>query len=844
MENNVSRRTALSLLLGAASVPALGTAHVSAAVGLRHVFVFLDDLPAGLTVRQVRALLAPFVQRNLPVSIILRAELARPGAMPPATGAFLREFLRQYAALGELVAWAPGLAGERPYFQARLATEALAAVETAMLLGQDGDGERLSPVSLATGPGPEQPSSEAIRIAGFRNLLFLADRGQEMPGCDAAGDCHERSIRLSLTAAADELSLRLAPGRRPAEALQVVLSLSGIASLDDTAIAARAGAVASVLDREVIGQRAYVGLARERMFWLEETGQRHIAVRLEPAAGVADEVARAALLTDLGRAGVTIDRGGVFPGAMGLSACDVSRAGAPSGGCAVATGEKRPAADLAKAGVALAFRPAAEARPGLQPDGMAEMREFRLTGGDNTVIGMLSEAARDVALVIAPGAWVSPVVRRGTVEHLRALVAGGATRLASPAVFAQRISADDPVADLMRETLRQPPEAARSVPLSAAERQRCLEDAAQAWRFFEAESHARTGLPPSTVFRVAGGSNTYRGLTMWDVATVVQAHLAAAELGLADGAGLAARIERILAAIPKATIAGLALPPAEIASDRRRILSRDYNATDTGRLLIALRALEEHPATRGIGAAQVRGWDLAATLEAGRIRAVERRQMVPADRSNYAHYIARGYAFWGMPALSPFADVAEASDADRHMRWLYRVAGFGALGAEPLLLEAVEMPASAEAVYLGDVLQAAQERYWRETGQMVCASEGSLDRSPWFSYQGLSVGERAAPWVILAGSGRRGETRALGPEARLISTKAAYLWAAVRPGPHSDRMLAFVRSKAALAGGGFASGIYSTDGRPTEGYSDVNTNGVVLQALAYMLRGRKPGIAG
>ncbi|MGT2464437.1 DUF3131 domain-containing protein [Mesorhizobium atlanticum] len=42
------------------------------------------------------------------------------------------------------------------------------------------------------------------------------------------------------------------------------------------------------------------------------------------------------------------------------------------------------------------------------------------------------------------------------------------------------------------------------------------------------------------------------------------------------------------------------------------------------------------------------------------------------------------------------------------------------------------------------------------------------------------------------------------------------------------------------SGLGFASGIYSATGKPTAGYSDLNTNGMILEAVAFMLNGQKP----
>ena len=44
----------------------------------------------------------------------------------------------------------------------------------------------------------------------------------------------------------------------------------------------------------------------------------------------------------------------------------------------------------------------------------------------------------------------------------------------------------------------------------------------------------------------------------------------------------------------------------------------------------------------------------------------------------------------------------------------------------------------------------------------------------------------------------------------------------------------------ALPGLGFMVGVYKSTDQPTFGYSDINTNGIILEAIAYAMRGGKP----
>jgi hypothetical protein len=175
------------------------------------------------------------------------------------------------------------------------------------------------------------------------------------------------------------------------------------------------------------------------------------------------------------------------------------------------------------------------------------------------------------------------------------------------------------------------------------------------------------------------------------------------------------------------------------------------------------------------------------------------------------------------------------------MRLLYTVADIGSIGTEPMLVEGVEMGLSAASAYLSDVLFFAQRRAYESSGQFYCVTEGPIDRSPWFVYEGLLVDHATDRWAIVPiKRSPEFDSPAFRASVRMISPKAAFLWAAMRPGGYSDLLLGYVRARARLAKGGYASGIYAQTGKPTEYYSDINTNGVILQSAAYILRGRKP----
>jgi hypothetical protein len=141
------------------------------------------------------------------------------------------------------------------------------------------------------------------------------------------------------------------------------------------------------------------------------------------------------------------------------------------------------------------------------------------------------------------------------------------------------------------------------------------------------------------------------------------------------------------------------------------------------------------------------------------------------------------------------------------------------------------------------LLFTAQASAHQATGRLFCVSEAPLDRDPWFSYQGFQLGVKTDPWIVDARSDAAAyQTEEFREAVRLISSKGAYAWAAVRPHAYSRKLLAAVREAARIPDFGFATGIYVGSGRPTQNYSDTNTNAVILESIAYMLTGRKPAL--
>jgi hypothetical protein len=361
-------------------------------------------------------------------------------------------------------------------------------------------------------------------------------------------------------------------------------------------------------------------------------------------------------------------------------------------------------------------------------------------------------------------------------------------------------------------------------------------DAELAWSYFERWTNRATGLCPATVSLSENGVQLHEAVTMWDVGSQINALIAAHEIGLISDERFIRSVRNILPNIAGRRSQGRLLPQGWIATNKFKWGNRDFDGCDAGRLLAALFRLNSHPLVAGFASEVVASWDMKAILKNGIIYSVKSGHLRSTYKSHCTHYSALAFRSWGMPAISPYEVFDDKSAVEGQMSLLEVAGSIGPMGAEPLLLEAVERGMSKESEYLAEVLFAAQLEEYSTSGTLVGVSEGPIDRNPWFTYQGLQFDAPGRVWAT--------DTVESLPEHRskefidanlAVSSKSAYLWAAYKKHKYSSRLVNFVRQRAKTEVG-FASSIYSNTGESTANYSDLNTNAVILQSIAAILK--------
>lgn len=361
-----------------------------------------------------------------------------------------------------------------------------------------------------------------------------------------------------------------------------------------------------------------------------------------------------------------------------------------------------------------------------------------------------------------------------------------------------------------------------------------MEDARAAWSYFSGLTNRRTGLCPATVQTGGGAGAVQDRLTMWEAGSHINALMAAADLGLIAEEEFSARCNRLLKTLSRAANGPLRLPPETISSSTGKGSSR-FNAFDTGRLLLALDRLRRYRLAPADVAALVASWDFSTILRQRHLHSWRDGAFVDEYRSNYSDYVAVGFRRWAYDVVSPFDSLRLQDSADQQIALLRLVEQFGPLGIEPAFLHLLEIGPDHCALTLADCLSALLRDAAAEYGHPVAPSESPVNQVPWFTYQGFRLRAGPDPWMVTAGfadttvydSGFLARLRA-------TSSKAAYLLHAVRPDTDSAKLTALVRQKARREGG-FDSAIFVADGQSTAGYTDLNTNAVILTAICRIL---------
>ncbi len=581
----------------------------------------------------------------------------------------LRELHDGYADLIELIVHLPGIAGLTPYFQVRRASELQSTLCRALRLSGSVDGPGLFSVSLSTGESLETSASIAgTRAAGFQNALFLPQPGGPMGYWQGPGgilEIHggsEIDGQSSPGALAAAVAAEIARGD-PAIAY---LSLEKLKGLGDGDVARLTSHLGEAVAAEIAAGRIY-SIPPSALHRQSGWQYGYVALRVDGQIGDGPDDQTEAFIAGLRDAGIpssyavrTGDDLDVFAALRDTAVSDVFAAtpvigldDLPKGDEANAIAERleefskrlgspiacvtAPSEDprlLVEAGAAGAAAigllcGAPSSFVGLDGDGLLHLPAPRCLTAESVagVVADIAQAAgprQDMLVAIEPTAIATQEARKALAGIFFALAKMPESRFVTVEEYRRRVMPTDPAFDLLRAAksgaLLAPP---ASDVVEPAERAELLRDAELAWTYIAGLTDPQTGLVPGTASLDDEGLTAWRFATMWDVASAVLGMMSAHSLGLIDTAEFMERVALALAHIADTTSSGLRLPLAAVSTDGTSAGADGYDASDAGRLLIALKLLDTYAGGALETGRLVERWDLGGTLIGGRLHSLE-----------------------------------------------------------------------------------------------------------------------------------------------------------------------------------------------------------------------------
>lgn len=379
-------------------------------------------------------------------------------------------------------------------------------------------------------------------------------------------------------------------------------------------------------------------------------------------------------------------------------------------------------------------------------------------------------------------------------------------------------------------TVAQPTVAA----MSADERKAYVDAAKLAWKYFDKNTQAATGLTSATP--------NWLNTTLWDIGAQILATYSAKELGIITPQAYTKRIGKILNTMEKAPLyKGMAYNRVYSTTTGGIGPANGWSSTDLGRFLAALKLLAIRDPQFAAQAERIaRRNDFSKIVYDGYLHG----QLVHPNgtsftfqegRIGYEQYSASGFKQWG-------AAVDNAMNVQMNGEPL-KVLGVDVLAdkryndrllSEPFILMGLEFGMDAPMRNLAANVLKAQEQRFKTTGQMTIVTEDAVSEPPDYFYYYCVLCNRKPFVVDLASPGKERD------HPRWVSTKGAYGWNAIMPDDYTRQAVQFV-APAMDSKLGWASGIYESTGKSTLTV-DINTSAVMMEIALFKLRGSRPFI--
>jgi hypothetical protein len=343
-----------------------------------------------------------------------------------------------------------------------------------------------------------------------------------------------------------------------------------------------------------------------------------------------------------------------------------------------------------------------------------------------------------------------------------------------------------------------------------------------AWKYFEANTNYKTGLPGST--------EEFSAFTDWDLGVYLQAVMDAQRIGLigTDGEwGSYARVERILTFLETRELNPAGYPYWFYTSEGKNYKEQSDKATtnvdiaDTGRLLLALHNVKKYnPAFEN------RIDSFVYNIHGNRSNY---KALVPAVRAEglasdniYAYYVFSGFAsFWSDELKGVPEKILENILNAPKFSYGNITLPQSKLLSEPLFGAIFETENPPGELYrIGEMVYLAHETYYNMTGKYRAFSEGPTTGTSW-AWEWTVNGDEA--WVVLP--------EEISNMTPMIYTKTAFSFLALYNRPYAVNLCMYLEDKLSVPSSGYYSGM--DEDEVSLQTTSLHTNGVIITAARY-----------
>ncbi len=363
-----------------------------------------------------------------------------------------------------------------------------------------------------------------------------------------------------------------------------------------------------------------------------------------------------------------------------------------------------------------------------------------------------------------------------------------------------------------------------------------------AWRYFENNYQENTGLVNSV--------DGYPSTTMWDTASYLMGLIAAEKLNVISDDKFILRMDKALRTLARIELVNGVLPNKAYNTQTLEMVDYENNpkphgigwsAIDIGRILVPMNILIwQYPQLNKQVNSVLNHWDISAMLEQGYLYGARpagskgELELVQEGRIGYEEYASKSLALMGRDVFNStkYIDYLKmvninGIDIPTDSRDPAEFHAHNYVVSESYILDSIEFGAdSISKVFAHRVYRAQQQRY-KKNGIVTAVSEDNIDEAPYFVYN--TVFSDGKSWNTIADDGSDQS------HLKTLSTKAAFGWYAVYDESYTDLLIEEVSSLYTDSKGWY-SGRYESDGRINKAVT-ANTNGIVLESLAYIENG-------